>query len=177
MDSRAPTALLVGVLAGALLVATLAGLPLGEAALGFPDSSGSSTPDPSPGFSLSKASGCYDGPRENAGWVHVVASGRTYAVTLNATVVHDAGTVDADVVRRPTGEYEIALTTTAATERRKGYSREGCLVATELGLGTGLPYPEFVVTLDGREILSVDQEETVANLYPLSEPVNATVDA
>jgi hypothetical protein len=30
------------------------------------------------------------------------------------------------------------------------------------------------VTLNSREPLSVDQEETVANLYPLENPLNAS---
>jgi hypothetical protein len=164
----------------ALVVGLLLGLALGPV-IPFPFSGnaspgGQETPDPNPGYTVGKGTGCYDGPRENAGWVHVVANGETYAVTLNVTVVHDAGDVETDVFRRPTGEYELALTTTGSPNDRKG-GGTACRAATSLDLATGLPYPEFVVTLDGRQVLTVEQDETVANLYPLPEPLNATESA
>jgi hypothetical protein len=55
---------------------------------------GESDPDASPTSIPSGGSGRYDeaGLNENSGWVHVMANGETYAVTLDASVVHPPGT-------------------------------------------------------------------------------------
>lgn len=66
----------------------------------------------------------------------------------------------------------MAIRTTPA-ERAEKADRD-CRRRTDLSVGTALEYPEFVVTLNSREPLSVDQEETVANLYPLENPLNAS---
>lgn len=79
-------AFLAGVLAGGVVVTAVPGL------VGGPVDSG---PDPrNPPFTT--ASGgpdCVDGQSTpDAGWVHRVTVGDADVVTLNATVVHDAGT-------------------------------------------------------------------------------------
>lgn len=165
-----PTALLLGLALGLLVGATLAG-PLG--AVG--DGPG---PDPeNPLTSYATAGpGCFDGTPENTGWLHVVANGQSWGVTLNATVVHPRGTeLDANVSRWATGEYEVAIRsvepTATATPRPLP---EGCRAETSLDLATGLATPEFVVTVNGRTVASVDQDETYANLYPLQNPLNVT---
>jgi hypothetical protein len=102
-----------------------------------------------------------------------MANGETYAVTLNARVVHPPGTALAtNVSFRPSGTYEVAIRTTP-DERAEKADRD-CRRRTDLSVGTPLEYPEFVVTLNGRELLSVNQEETDANLYPLENPLNAS---
>lgn len=117
---------------------------------------------------------CFDGPRNDIGWLHVMANGRTWAATMDATVVHPAGTeVEVNVSRRPPGSYEIAFETVESTPE-KAPSEEGCQLATNVNVATALEEPRFSVTVNGRAIRSVDQEETVANLYGLPNPINAT---
>ncbi|MFB6179676.1 MAG: hypothetical protein ABEI77_08135 [Halorientalis sp.] len=167
MELTARTALLyglvVGLVIGAVGGATFAGpnqVHLDNSTLPTSVSSASST--------------CYDGPRKNAGWVHVVAGGRRWTTTLNATVVHPQGTdVRVNVSQRPTGTYEIALETVPHTSE-KPLQNESCQAATTLNVATALPKPHFVVTMNGRVIREVDQDETTANLYPLPNPINAT---
>jgi hypothetical protein len=43
----------------------------------------------SPGFTVAKGTGPCDGPESDSGWVHDVAVGESFAVTLEAVVVHD----------------------------------------------------------------------------------------
>lgn len=168
MDLSGPRALLLGLLIGVLVGSAMSG-PLAA-------STHSPSPDPDdPPTSVSMAGpSCYDGSREAVGWLHVVANGETWAVTMNATVVHPAGTeIDVTVSRRPTGDYEIALDTVGTARDRSPADGE-CRASTTLDVATALSRPSFLVTVDGRTIRSVEQDETVANLYPLANPVDAT---
>ena len=161
-------AFLAGVLAGAVLLTAVSGLAGGPVERG-PD------PDNPPMYTASAGPSCFDGGvNPNAGWVHEVAAGTSYSVTLNATVVHDAGTeVRASVERRAGEGYELALRTVAVTpERTLDCER----VRTRFEMGTSLPtsYERLVVTLDGRELVNAERTDTTADLYPLPNPVNAT---
>ncbi|MEF8790030.1 MAG: hypothetical protein V5A61_07885 [Haloarculaceae archaeon] len=161
-------AFLAGVLAGGVLVTAVPGLAGGPVEMP-PD------PDNPPTSTASAGPGCYDGTvTPNAGWVHEVATGNAYAVTLNATVVHDAGTeVRADVSRRSGNEYELALRTVSVTpERALDCER----VRTRFEMAVSLPttYEGVVVTVDGRELVDARRTDTTADLYPLPNPVNAT---
>lgn len=140
-------------------------------------------PDPeSPPYSLSTSGGTCLEPRPHAGWVHEVAVGDSFAVTLNATVVHDRGrTVAANVSRVMPGAYRIDLRTVTddrglANESREKSPPADCRVATDLRLGASLPtdYRQFEVTVNGRTILAVENEDTTADLYQLPNPINAT---
>lgn len=80
--------------------------------------------------------------------------------------------------------YRIALETVAdGREASKATAndsrREGCRVATHVRLGTGLPtdYRQFDVTVNGRLLLTVENEDTTGDLYQLPNPVNATTSA
>lgn len=161
-------AFLAGVLAGAVLLTAVPGLA---------DSPVETTPDPDdPSMSTSSGGpGCYEGEANpNAGWVHEVATGTAYAVTLNATVVHDAGTeLRASVERRSGNEYELALRTVSVTSER---SLDCERVRTTFEMGVSLPtsYERVVVTTNGRELVSAGRTDTTADLYRLPNPVNAT---
>ncbi|WP_276282039.1 hypothetical protein [Halorussus caseinilyticus] len=170
----------------AVLAAFAVGLVVGATAwAGFggavaPTDSG---PDPeSPPYSLSTAGGnCLD-VRAHAGWVHEVAVGDSFAVTLNATVVHERGqTVEAEVNRGVAGRYRIDLRTVAdGRESANGTAKksplEGCRVATDLRLAASLPtdYSDFEIAVNGRTLLTVENEDTAADLYQFPNPVNAT---
>ena len=161
-------AFLGGALAGAVVLTAAPGL-LGGPVEMAPD------PDDPPTSVTSAGPSCHDGDvNPNAGWVHEVATGNSYTVTLNATVVHDAGTdVRASVEPRGGNGYELALRTVAATpERALDCER----VRTRLEVGVSLPtsYQRLAVTLDGRELVSAAREDTTADLYPLPNPVDAT---
>lgn len=163
---------------GALLLGLTVGILIGSV-VGNPLTTGVQPPTSNsapPTTYSSSGPSCYDGPEENTGWLHVVANGETWATTLDATIVHPRGTeVDLNVSQRPAGTYEIAFTTGEATSASKAVgSPENCRLATTLNVGTALPRPDFVITVNGRTIRSVTQEETVANLYPLPNPINAT---
>jgi hypothetical protein len=135
---------------------------------------GSAGTDATPAWSYGIGTGCYDGPRENVGWMHVVASGEYWSTTLNATVVHPPEKdVRVNLSQRPTGGYEIALRTVDRQDTKRGIN-ETCLLASTLDVATGLPEPNVVVTMNDREIRAVSQDETTANLYPLPNPINAT---
>ena len=161
-------AVLAGVLAGAVLLTAVPGLAGGPV---------DTAPDPEnpPTSTYSGGPSCYDGEvNPNAGWVHEVAAGSSYAVTLNATVVHDPGTeVRASVERRGENAYELALRTVAVTPER---ALDCELVRTTFGMGVSLPtgYERLVVTANGRELLGVAREDTTADLYRLPNPINAT---
>ncbi|WP_311170356.1 hypothetical protein [Halobellus ordinarius] len=161
-------AFLAGVLAGAVLVAAVPGL------LGGPVESG---PDPQnpPYTTASGGPSCFDGDvTPNAGWVHEVAVGDSYAVTLNATVVHEPGTeIRADVIPRSGNGYELALRTESVTPDR---SFECERVHTEFSIAASLPtsYQRLIVTMNGRELVGATREDTTGDLYPLPNPLNAT---
>jgi hypothetical protein len=171
LDRAVAVAFAVGLVVGAVGGVGYAGGPA-------PTDAG---PDPeSPGYSVSKSTGCLD-VRPHAGWVHEVAVGDSFAVTLNATVVHERGqTVGANVSRVAPGSYRIDLRTVPETEEttesRAKTPPEDCPVATDLRLGTSLPtdYREFTVSVDGRTLLTVENEGTVGELFQLPNPVNAT---
>lgn len=138
----------------------------------------------SPGLSLTKSVGACDEIDSNSGWVHEVAVGESFAVTLDATVVHDSNrTVTANVSRETQQLYRIDLQTVSNEEptdaRKKATttqeSVERC-AATHLTLGTSLPtdYSEFVVTMNGRTLQTVEYDGTTADLYRLPNPINAT---
>lgn len=153
------------------------GALVGAAAAGgaFTPSPGADVNERGPPTSVAKGGpDCYDGANDDGGRTHVVANGRTWAVTLNATVAHPTGTEGAvNVSLQPTGRYEIALTTVDAAGGRKSPG-SGCRAETTVNVATALQRPAFDVTVDGRTARSVDQDETVATLYPLPDPVNAT---
>jgi hypothetical protein len=161
-------AFLAGVLAGAVLVTAVPGL------VGAPVETG---PDPeNPPFTTSSGGpSCFDDEvAPNAGWVHEVAVGDSYAVTLNATVVHDAGTeVQATVIPRSNNEYELALRTVSVTPER---SFDCDRVRTTFAMAASLPtsYQQLVVTMNGRELVRATRDDTTGDLYPLPNPLNAT---
>jgi hypothetical protein len=175
MAWKPSTALFVGVVIG-LLVGSgvlVGALPVQQA--------GNEDPYDDPGYSLTRSIDCYEGPTPNAGWVHEVANGDHYGVTLNATIVHDPDReVSVDVSERAPGAYEIAILTAApATDGGERMQRRlsACeRAATDVGLATGLPtdYERAVVTVNSRELLSFENVDTAADLYQLPNPVNAT---
>ena len=168
-------AFLAGVLVGGVL---LTAFPLGG---GGPSIA---PPDPeNPPVSVSMGGpSCWDAETDlnpNAGWVHEVASGVSYPVTLNATVVHPAGTEvdtsDSPVTRRSPGVYEIAIRTTEAEDG----GPTGCeRVRTTLGIAVSLPteYERLVVTAEGYDdpLVDAERDDTTADLYPLPNPINVT---
>ena len=161
-------AFLAGALASAVVLTAAPGL-LGGPVEMAPD------PENPPTSVTSAGPSCYDGEvNPNAGWVHEVASGKSYPVTLNATVVHDPGTeVRATVVPRSGNGYELALRTVEYTpERALDCER----VSTRIEMGVSLPtsYERLVVTVDGRELASARRTDTTADLYPLPNPIDAT---
>ena len=160
-------AFLAGVLAGAVLLTAVSGL-------GGPVQAGPDPDDPPTSVSLAGPS-CFDGEvNPNAGWLHEVATGNAYAVTLNATVVHGAGTeVEASVNRRSGNEYELALRTVERTPERPLDCER---VRTRLEMAVSLPtsYERIVVTMDGRELVNARRTDTTADLYRLPNPANAT---
>lgn len=164
-------ALLTGLVLG-LLVGVAVGGAFGSGSL--PIASEADRTDQEPGLSYGRAGpSCFDGPGANDGWMHVVANGRTWLVTVNATIVHPPGTaVEVDLSQQPTGSYEIAFRTVASTPE-KPPEEQDCELATSYEVATGLPEPTVVITMNGRPVRAVDQDETVANLYPLPNPVVA----
>jgi len=162
-------AFLAGVLAGAVLVTAVPGLAGGPVETG-PD------PENPPYTTSSGGPSCFDGEvTPNAGWVHEVAVGDSYAVTLNATVVHEAGTeVRAAVVPRSNDEYELALRTVSRTPER---SFDCDRVRTTFAMSASLPpsYQRLVVTMNGRELVRATRDDTSGDLYSLPNPLNATV--
>jgi len=103
----------------AFLLGMLAGAAMVTAVLGFVGGPVETGPDPGdPPFTSS--SGCpnwFDGEvAPNAGCVHEVAVSDSCAVTLNATIVHDAGTeVQAGGIPWSGNGYELALRTVSVT--------------------------------------------------------------
>ncbi|SFR58002.1 hypothetical protein [Halogeometricum limi] len=180
MAPKPSTELLAGVAVGLLVGLVLAsGAPAGSFAT---PNDGDDDRDDTPGYTLSSAGpSCYEGPTANAGWVHEVANGDYYGVTLNATVVHDTDRrVSVNVTERTPGTYELAIVTTppdADEDDRMAESLSNCDRAeTTLDLATGLPteYERAVVTVDDRELLTFENADTTADLYRLPNPVNAT---
>jgi hypothetical protein len=161
-------AFLAGILAGAVLLTAVPGLAGGPVEMA-PD------PDTPPTSVWMAGPSCDDGEvNPNAGWLHEVATGNAYTVTLNATVVHDAGTeVEASVNRRSGNEYELAIRTVERTPERAQDCEQ---VRTTLGMGVSLPtsYERVVLTVDGRELLRASRTDTTADLYPLPNPIDAT---
>jgi hypothetical protein len=163
-------AFLAGALAGAVVLTAAPGL------LGSPTvATAPPDPDDPPTSVTTVGPSCYDGDvNPNAGWVHEVASGESYPVTLNATVVHDAGTeVRASVVPRSGNGYELALRTVEHTPER---ALDCDRVHTRLDMAVSLPtsYERLVVRMDSRELVSATREDTTADLYPLPNPIDAT---
>lgn len=161
-------AFLAGMLAGGVVVTAVPGL------VGGPIDSG---PDPrNPPFAT--ASGgpdCVDGrSTPDAGWVHRVTVDDADVVTLNATVVHDAGTeVRGDVIPQGDDGYELTLRTASVTPER---SFDCDRVRTTIAMIVSLPADRrpVVVTVDGRELVRVTREGGFGGLHPLPNPVNAT---
>ena len=159
--------LLAGVIIGIVI-----GGPVGAALAPGPLTS--SSPDSQPSGTYSASSGCYDGGQRNNGWLYVAANGKTWVVSLNATILHPRSTeIELNVSQRPTDTYEIALTTNeTATEQSR--SNDGCRMATTVNIATGLAKPVFDISINGRIVRSIDQDETTSNLYFLPNPLNAT---
>ena len=121
---------------------------------------------------------CFDAPTPNAGWVHEVAAGESYAVTLNATVVHERGErVKPNVTEWADGQYRLDLRTVPDDGRAK--TPENCRAASSLTIGISLPtdYERFEIAVNGRTLRTIEREDTMADLYQLPNPINATVDA
>ncbi|NHN58832.1 MULTISPECIES: hypothetical protein [Halorussus] len=170
----------------ALVVAFVLGAivgPVGGVGFGLDESDDAREFD-SPGLSLSKSVGACDDVDSEPGWVHDVAVGESFAVTLETTVVHDWNrTVTANVSRVSPGRFLIDLRTvpadSAGAARRKANasaeSTTDC-AATDLSLGTSLPtdYEEFAVAVNGRPLVTVEYDGTVADLHRLPNPTNAT---
>ena len=174
VDSPANRALLHGLVLG-LLIGALIGI--GFTSGSIPLTSSGDESDRDPGLTYSRAGpSCFDGPNDNDGWLFVIANGRSWLVNANLTIVHPPGTeVAVDLTEHPTGVWEIGFKMVPTTEQQqKPYSEADCQPATTVDLSTGLPEPNFEISLNGRTIRRVNQDETVGNLYPLPRVVNAT---
>jgi hypothetical protein len=159
-------AFLAGVLVGGVL---LTAFPLGGPVDTGPD------PDNVPATVSMAGPSCYDGSvSPNGGWVHEVAAGTSYPVTLNATVVHDAGT-ELDVRVRRVGETDTYAVT---IEAREGDAPPGDCdrVRTRLEVGASLPtsYERLEVRAGGETLVDAERDDTTADLYPLPNPINVT---
>ena len=157
-----------GVLVGAILVTAMPGL------VGEPAESGLDPTNP-PLSTSSSGPSCFDGTvPSSAGWVHEAAVGDSYAVTLNATVLHDAGTaVHATVIPRSANEYELALHTAPSTSERS-FDCERVQTAVVMSVSLPPSYPQVVVTLNDRAVLHVARDDTFPDLYSLPNPLNLT---
>lgn len=154
----------LGVLLGAVGPGVLAG----------PPSNGS---DGVPMTLSSSGPGCFEGPTPNAGWVHEVAAGESYAVTLNATVLHDRGTeVRPNVSEWSPRRFRLDFRTVSDEGEDPKEPQGRCRVATEFRLGLSLPtdYERLDIAVNGRTVRTVEREDTTADLYRLPNPVNAT---
>lgn len=144
-----------------------------------PDAGADRSPDPeAPPYSLSYGgSRCLaDEVKPNGGWVHEVAVGYSYAITVNATIPHDRGeTVAANVGQVVPGTYEIAFRTGDGGGNASKTPSAGCRVGTTVDLAASLPteYERVDVTMDGRTVLAVENEDTAADLYRLPNPIGA----
>lgn len=173
----------------ALALAFAVGVAVGTAGVGFGTLSDADTATDaprdfeSPGFSLAKSLGsCGDG-HAHGGWIHDVAVGETFALTLNATVVHEWNeSVTANVTRTSPGVFRIDLRTgpgnrVAERAREKNVTRSppDC-ASTTLDLATNLPtdYRRFTVSLDGRDLRTVENDGTGASLTQLPNLIDAT---
>ena len=135
----------------------------------------------SPPLSLSKSSGSCADPKPHSGWVHDVAVGRSFAVTLNATVTHGPNeTVTANVSSVAPGYFRIDLRTVpsdrsdAEKQKASDATAESECVGTQLRLGTNLPsdYAQYEVAVDGRTLKVVEYDGTVADLHQLPNPID-----
>jgi hypothetical protein len=117
---------------------------------------------------------CYDGNQSNSGWLHVMANGERWAITFDTTILHpEKKEVNLDVFERPTGTYEFAFKIVESDSTPEPRD-EDCRIATTLTVVTALEKPDFVVTVDDRTVQSVDQEDTMPELYQLPNPINAS---
>ena len=161
-------AFLAGVLVGGVL---LTAFPLGGPVDTGPD------PDNVPATVSMAGPGCVGDTVDvnpNGGWVHEVAAGTSYAVTLNATVVHDAGT-ELDVGVRRVGDTDTYAVRIDAVD---GEAPPGDCdrVRTRLEVGASLPtsYERLEVRADGELLVDAARDDTTADLYPLPNPINVT---
>lgn len=133
-------------------------------------------------LAVASGTGCLeDGVRDAGGWIHTVADGRSDALTMNATVVHDPGeraTVslatrhDGYVVRIHTDDE--ALPTRNRSMPTPTFERRNCTVATQIDAGARLrsDRDRITVVANGREIDSFSQEgTTMGRLFPLPNPI------
>lgn len=117
---------------------------------------------------------CYDETQTNSGWLHVMANGESWAITLETTILHPKDeVVEFEITERPTGTYEIAFVTVESDSTTKRSDKE-CRTATTFTVATSLERPDFDVTFDGRTIHSVNQDDTMPELYQLPHPLNAS---
>jgi hypothetical protein len=162
-------AFLAGILAGVVIATAVPGLSGGPVETG---------PDPeNPPFTTSSGGpSCFGGEvNPAAGWLHEVAVGDAYALSLNVSVLHEPGTeLRGTVTPRRGNEYELALQTVSVTPER---SFECDRVRTTFEMAVSLPtsYQRVRVTMNGRELVEATRDDTTADLYPLSNPLNATV--
>lgn len=133
----------------------------------------------SPPLSLSSASSSCGETRANSGWVHDVAVGKSFAVTLNATVQHaPTETVSVNVSKISSERFRIDLQTvpsdrSEAAQQKMNETTSSRCAGTELRLATSLPtdYESFEITIDGRTIRTVEYDGTGADLHQLPNPV------
>lgn len=164
--------------AGAFLLGVLVGSVAGGGA-GLVGDPGPGAPEgvDSPGASLSKSVGACGDVDPDSGWVHDVAVGESFAVTLDATVVHDRGRpVTANVSRSASGTFRIDLRTQVHGSGASTDDAGSTCTATHLTLGTNLPtdYEAFAVSVNGRTLLTVEYDGTTPDLHRLPNPINAT---
>ena len=165
-------ALLHGLLVG-LLIGSLIGVGVANGSI--PGSPAADQPDREPGLTYSRAGpSCFDGPGPNDGWIFVIANGRTWLVSANLTILHPPETeVTVDLTEHPSGVWDIEFQTVPTTAQ-KPPSETDCPQSTTFDLSTGLPEPNLEISVNGRTVRRVTQDETVGNLYPLPSVVNAT---
>jgi hypothetical protein len=161
-------AFLAGVLVGGVV---LTAFPLGGPAETGPD------PDNVPQTASFAGPSCVEDTVEvnpNGGWVHEVAAGTSYAVTLNATVVHDAGT-ELNVRVARVGETDTYALTVDAVDGES--PPDECeTVRTRLEVGASLPtsYERLEIRAGGETLVDAERDDTTADLYPLPNPINVT---
>ncbi|WP_226012513.1 hypothetical protein [Halomicrobium salinisoli] len=179
----------------ALLLA-LVGIAFAAGVVVGTDSAQPSGPDPErPPYQYSHGGhGCLAAdPADPTGWLHVVASGRSTSVTMDAQVAHERGELNVSVRNRSAGRYAIAIrtgpenaTSAEGVDARQGGTESGdrsagateaadCRRGTRFNFGASLPtdVERIAVRVNGQTVTAIDRESTTARLVELPTPIAA----
>jgi hypothetical protein len=143
-----------------------------------PDKSSADGGDDSLGLGYSKSRTSFPSEEDaHSGWVHIVSDGESADLTFDVRFCSELGSVEPELTRATANEFGLrfGVTSGLSSDTSSSGNAEGsqCSSVTHLVGGGNVPsdWETLTVSVNEREVQTIERSGTVPELRPLPDPV------